>query len=76
MPNNITFKNLQDSFLNDIVKNRELVEINLINGIVLTGKIINFDNFSILIESNNRKSLLYKHSVSYIFEKKNKKIKK
>ena len=70
MPNNSTFKNLQDSFLNDIVKNRELVEINLINGIVLTGKIINFDNFSILIESNNRKSLLYKHSVSYIFEKK------
>ena len=76
MSNNFTIKNLQDSFLNDIVKTRELIEINLINGIVLTGKIINFDNFSILIESNNKKSLLYKHSVSYIFVKKIKSIKK
>ena len=70
------YKNLQDNYLNEAIKNKEIVEINLINGLILTGKIVKFDNFSILINYNNNLTLLYKHSISYIFSKNLKKNKK
>ena len=67
------YKNLQDNYLNDLIKNKEVVEINLINGLILTAKLVKFDNFSILINYNNNLTLLYKHSISYISSKKIKK---
>ena len=67
------YKNLQDNYLNDVIKNKEVVEINLINGLILTAKLVKFDNFSILINYNNNLTLLYKHSISYISSKKIKK---
>ena len=70
------YKNLQDNYLNDVIKNKEVVEINLINGLILTAKIVKFDNFSILINYNNNLTLLYKHSISYISSKNIKKNKK
>ena len=70
------YKNLQDNYLNDVIKNKEVVEINLINGVILTAKLVKFDNFSILINYNNNLTLLYKHSISYISSKKIKKNKK
>ena len=69
-------KSLQDSYLYEIIKNKEMVEINLINGIILTGRIEKFDNFSILVNHNKNLTLLYKHSISYIFSKNLKKNKK
>ena len=57
---------VQETFLNAIMKTKKNVEINLINGIVLKCKIISSDNFSILIDSNNKKSLVYKHSIAFI----------
>ena len=62
-------KSLQDSYLYEIIKNKEMVEINLINGIILTGRIEKFDNFSILVNQNKNLTLLYKHSISYILTK-------
>lgn len=69
-------KNLQDSYLQDLIKNKSLADINLVNGLILTGKVIKFDNFSILVEQNNKAVLIYKHSISYIFLKNKKKNKK
>ena len=66
-------KNLQDSYLHDLIKNKALADINLVNGIILTGTVIKFDNFSILVEQNNKAVLIYKHSISYIFLKNKKK---
>ncbi len=67
-------QNLQDKFLNESKNNNELIEINLVNGLVLKCKIINYDNFSLHIIHNNLYSLLYKHSIAYITKlKKNKK---
>ena len=57
---------VQETFLNAIMKTKKNVEINLINGIVLKCKIISSDNFSILIDTNNKKSLVYKHSIAFI----------
>ena len=69
-----SYKNPQDIFLNELIKNKEIAEVNLINGIILTGKIIKYDNFSLLIDISNRSSLIYKHAISYVsLKKKNKK---
>ena len=56
----------QNVFLENIKETKKVVEIHLINGILLKCKILNMDNFSLLVEFNNKKSLIYKHSIAYI----------
>ena len=57
---------IQDNFLEEIKKSKKTIEIFLINGLILKCKIINSDNFSLLIDLNNKKALIYKHSIAYI----------
>ena len=57
---------IQDVFLENIKESKKVVEIHLINGILLKSKILNIDNFSLLVDLNNKKSLIYKHSIAYI----------
>ena len=57
---------IQDSFLEEIKKSKKTIEIFLINGLILKCKIINSDNFSLLIDLKNKKALIYKHSIAYI----------
>ena len=57
---------IQDNFLEEIKKSKKTIEIFLINGLILKCKVINSDNFSLLIDLNNKKALIYKHSIAYI----------
>ena len=57
---------VQDIYLEDLRKSRKNVEVNLINGIILNCEVLNVDNFAILVELNNKKSLIYKHSIAFI----------
>ena len=57
---------IQNVFLENIKESKKVVEIHLVNGIILKCKILNTDNFSLLIDLNNKKSLIYKHSIAYI----------
>ena len=57
---------IQNVFLDNAKESKKVVEIHLINGILLKCKILNIDNFSILVDLNNKKSLIYKHSIAYI----------
>ena len=57
---------IQNIFLESIKETKKVVEIHLINGVLLKCKILNVDNFSLLVEINNKKSLIYKHSIAYI----------
>ena len=57
---------IQNVFLENIKESKKVVEIHLINGIILKCKILNTDNFSLLVDLNNKKSLIYKHSIAYI----------
>ena len=59
-------KSLQDKFLNGLINDKKTLEINLINGLVLSCKLEKFDNFSLLINHNNMATLVYKHSISSI----------
>ena len=57
---------VQNVFLENIKETKKAVEIHLINGLILKCKILNMDNFSLLVDLNNKKSLIYKHSIAYI----------
>ena len=59
-------ENLQESFLNQIRKDKLSVTIFLINGVKLQGIITWFDNFSILLKRDTHIQLVYKHSISTI----------
>lgn len=58
--------NLQDGFLNHVRKENISVTIYLVNGVQLKGVVRAFDNFTVLLEADNRLMLIYKHAVSTI----------
>ncbi len=58
--------NLQDNFLNGVRKENVSVVVYLINGSQLRGNVKAFDNFTILLDSNGKVQLVYKHAVSTI----------
>jgi host factor-I protein len=59
---------IQDAFLKDAKSNNITVLLYLVNGVKLSGKIINFDHFSLLFTVKDSKSfqLVYKHAISTI----------
>ena len=57
---------IQNVFLENIKESKKVVEIHLTNGILLKCKILKTDNFSLLVDLNNKKSLIYKHSIAFI----------
>jgi host factor-I protein len=58
--------NVQDTFLNRLRKDRIRVNIYLLKGTKLEGKISFFDTFTILLESNKGQTLIYKSEISSI----------
>lgn len=58
--------NLQDIFLNNARKNKVQVIIYLTNGFQLRGYIKGFDNFTVVLDSDNKQILVYKHSITTI----------
>lgn len=67
MSNQKTAINLQDIFLNQVRKEHVAVTIYLINGFQLKGMVKGFDNFTVVLESDNKQQhLIYKHAVSTI----------
>lgn len=63
--------NLQDIFLNSARKNKILITVYLVNGFHLKGYVKGFDNFTVVLESDNKQMLLYKHSITTITPNKN-----
>lgn len=57
--------NLQDTFLNNMRKEKISVKINLVNGNSLFGVIQGFDSFAIFLKNRNQE-LIYKHAISTI----------
>ncbi|HHX22577.1 MAG: RNA chaperone Hfq [Tepidanaerobacteraceae bacterium] len=58
--------NLQDSLLNQIRKENIPVTIYLINGFQLKGLVRGFDNYTVIIDTDGKQQLVYKHAVSTI----------
>lgn len=58
-------QSLQDSFLNQLRKDRVPVIVYLTNGVRLKGTVKGFDNFVIILKDASEQ-LIYKHAVSTI----------
>ncbi len=57
---------LQDIFLNQIRKEYIPVTIHLTNGFQLKGQVKGFDNFIVILESDGKQMMIYKHAISTI----------
>jgi len=58
--------NIQDLVLNGARKEKMEVTIYLTNGVPLKGRVISFDNFTVVMENEGKQSLVYKHAISTI----------
>ncbi|MCD1257349.1 RNA chaperone Hfq [Paenibacillus athensensis] len=56
--------NIQDNFLNQLRKESIPVTVYLTNGFQIRGLIRAFDNFTIIIDSEGRQQMVYKHAIS------------
>lgn len=56
--------NIQDHYLNQLRKDRIGVTVFLTNGFQLRGQIKGFDNFTVLLETDGKQQLIYKHAIS------------
>lgn len=58
--------NLQDAFLNHIRKENIPVTVYLVNGFQLKGVVRGFDNFTVILDSDGKEDLIYKHAISTV----------
>src|SRR6201991_3639536 len=59
-------QNLQDTFLNNVRKNKTPLTIFLVNGVKLQGVVTWFDNFCLLLRRDGHSQLVYKHAISTV----------
>jgi len=58
--------NLQDVFLNQVRKDRLAVTVYMTNGFQLKGYVRGFDNFTVVLDSDGKQQLIYKHAISTV----------
>lgn len=63
---NKQIKNLQDTFLNSVRKEKLEITIYLMNGVPIKGRVLSFDNFTVLVEVDKKQNMIYKHAISTI----------
>ena len=59
-------QNLQDLFLNQLRKDKAAVTMFLMNGFQLHGVIRSFDGFTVVLDSDGKQQLIYKHAISTV----------
>ncbi|MGG5461656.1 RNA chaperone Hfq [Clostridium sp. B9] len=63
---NKSINNLQDIFLNNARKERIPVTVFLVNGVQLKGIVKGFDSFTVVLDSDGKQQLVYKHAMSTV----------
>ncbi|MCD7730212.1 MAG: RNA chaperone Hfq [Oscillospiraceae bacterium] len=58
--------NLQDVFLNQARKEKTMVTFYLTNGFQFKGIVKGFDNYIVILESEGKQELVFKHAISTI----------
>ena len=59
-------QNLQDIFLNQVRHEKAAVTMFLMNGFQLHGIVKGFDGFTVVLDSDGKQQLIYKHAISTI----------
>lgn len=57
---------IQDTFLNQVRKDKTPVVVHLLNGFQIRGLVRGFDSFTIVIDSDGKQIVAYKHALSTI----------
>ncbi|MBP3951952.1 RNA chaperone Hfq [Bacillus suaedae] len=63
--------NIQDQFLNQLRKDNISVTVFLTNGFQIRGYIKGFDNFTVILETEGKQQLVFKHAISTFAPQKN-----
>ncbi len=58
--------NLQDVFLNQVRKDKIAITIFLLSGFQIKGLVTGFDNYTVVLDSDGKQELIYKHAISTI----------
>ncbi len=58
--------NLQDVYINNARKDKVDLTIFLMNGVPIRGRVVSFDNYTILLEVDKKQNLIFKHAISTI----------
>ena len=56
--------NLQDAILNEVRKEKVPVTLFLMNGFQLRGVITGFDSFVVVLVTDGKQQMIYKHAIS------------
>ena len=64
-------QNLQDLFLNQARRDRQIVTLFLMNGFQMRGVIRGFDSFTVVLETDGKQQLIYKHAISTLVPSRN-----
>lgn len=59
-------QNLQDIFLNQARREKTVVTVFLVNGFQMRGIIRGFDSFIVMMDSDGKQQMIYKHAISTI----------
>lgn len=59
-------QNIQDTLLNQIRRDKQTVTFFLMNGFQMKGVVRSFDSFVVILESEGRQQMIYKHAISTI----------
>ena len=59
-------QNLQDIFLNQVRKDKTVVTMFLMNGFQMHGTVKGFDGFTVILDTEGKQQLIYKHAISTI----------
>ncbi|QEK12173.1 RNA chaperone Hfq [Crassaminicella thermophila] len=58
--------NLQDVFLNQVRKEHTSITVYLVNGFQIKGTVKGFDSYTIVLDSDGKQHMIYKHAISTI----------
>ena len=56
--------NLQDAILREVIRDRVPLTLFLMNGFQLRGIITGFDSFVVVLVSDGKQQMIYKHAIS------------
>lgn len=56
--------NLQDAILQEVTRDKVPVTLFLMNGFQLRGVITGFDNFVVVLVTDGKQQMIYKHAIS------------
>ena len=57
-------QNLQDHLLNTLRREKQFTTVFLMNGFQMKGTVSGFDDFTVILDTEGRQQMIYKHAIS------------